>query len=291
MKIMSKALSVVFLLTIIVNCTPNSLKRSFQKLSPSKIINGTPVPEENGLSKSVVGLLMNYEFGDGQKIWIQGCTGSVLNKNFILTAAHCVNHMAPTDLAINFTKTSLVFEKQFNPATRITDIEKVFVIRKVKSYIQHAKYDDSGNFDLALIRLEDEIPADAVPVQFLPDQLVNLAENKTSFDLQNVNVILMGFGLVSESPQTDTEVLRETIVPAQFINHLVVTDQTKGTGGCNGDSGGPAFYTFENVTYQVGVTHGPHGQSTTCHEQGEWVNPGLNKDFLTSGQAELLQQN
>ncbi len=290
MKHIFNLITLVVISVFLINCKPKQTTNTVEIKKSSAIINGTPVTADQVLSKSVVGLLMNYEFSAGNKFWMQGCTGSVLNQKFILTAAHCVNGSPAADLAIHFSLNSFSFEKQLDPKTRITDLEKFFTVRKVKSYLQHPLYDGSGKHDLALILLESDVPADAVPVQILPDQFIDLVNNQTTFEKQNVDVVLMGFGLISESPRTETDVLRMTTVPATFENQFIVTDQTKGSGGCNGDSGGPAFFTFENITYQVGVTHGPHAGSTTCHEQGEWVNPALNKDFLAEAQTKLLSE-
>ncbi len=290
MKLIFKLITLVVVSAFLINCKPTQTTNTVTIKKSSAIINGLPVTADQVLSKSVVGLLMNYEFSAGNKFWLQGCTGSVLNQKFILTAAHCVTDQKPADLAIHFSLNSFSFDKQLDPQTRITDLEKFFTVRKVKSYLQHPLYDGSGKHDLALILLDADIPADAVPVQILPDQLIDLVNNKTKFDKQNVDVVLMGFGLVNESSHTESEVLRMTTVPAVFENQFIITDQTKGSGGCNGDSGGPAFFTFENVTYQVGVTHGPHADSTTCHEQGEWVNPALDKDFLAEAQKKLLSE-
>jgi hypothetical protein len=290
MKVEFRIICSIAALFILTNCSKGAQNNFTQKTKKASIINGTPVTADQVLAKSVVGLMMNGEFDGRDNFWIQGCTGTVLNKNFILTAAHCVKGQNSSDLAVNFSLNSVTFKEQLNPATRITDIENKFTIRKVKSFAIHPLYDGSGSHDVALILLDGETPADSVPVQILPDQYVDLANNKTTFDLQNIEVILMGFGLISEDPSTDTEILRVTTVPAVFNEQFVITDQTKGTGGCNGDSGGPAFFIFENVTYQVGITHGPRAGSTTCHEQGEWVNPALNKNFLADAQAALLAE-
>jgi len=290
MKKILSPISLMAIFIILVNCKPMIKENSFLKNTAAAVINGAPVNPNEILSKSVVGLMMNYEISDGNQVWIQGCTGSVLNQKFILTAAHCVANQHAENLAINFSLNSVTSEQQINPKTRITDIEKSFKIRKVKSFVQHPLYDGSGKNDLALILLESEVPADAISVVILPDQYIDLAGNKTLFDQKNITVILMGFGLINETPITETDVLRQATVPAVFQGEFVITDQTKGFGGCNGDSGGPAFFTFESITYQVGVTHGPHGDSTTCHQQGEWSNPALNKDFLKTGQEKLLSE-
>ncbi len=257
----------------------------------NSIINGTPVTSDSKYAKSVVGLLMRFDItGDGNKVWFSGCTGSILNDKFILTASHCLRDMNTQDLMINFSLGTLSNDKQSNPGSRVTDIEKLFVTRKVKAFKMHPEYRGPGNHDVAVIELESAIPADHVAVELLPDQYINKAKNNTSFDLlPNQKVTLVGFGLISESPQKDTEVLRMTTLPARFENQFVVTDQTHGTGGCNGDSGGPAFYDVNGKTYQVGVTHGPHGQSTTCAQEGEWMNPALEKEFIADAQKKMLE--
>ena len=96
--------------------------------------------------------------------------------------------------------------------------------------------------------------------------------------------------MVSERPATQPDFLLRTTVPATFESQFVVTDQTQGSGGCNGDSGGPAFLDLDGTTYQVGVTHGPRAGSVTCHEQGEWMNPALDKEFLEQAQKDLLAE-
>ena len=193
-----------------------------------------------------------------------------------------------SSLMVHFSLKTVTREHQSNPNRE--PIEKYLVVRKVKSYLTHPDYSGSGSYDLAVLMLETEAPADAVPVTLLPAAYVNEAAGQTTFEGQNLPVVLMGFGLVKENPMTRTDVLRQTTVPSKFFNRFVVTDQTKGSGGCNGDSGGPAFLTHNNVVYQVGVTHGPHGSSTTCREQGEWYNPSFDKGFLQRAQDQLKTQ-
>lgn len=176
-----------------------------------------------------------------------------------------------------------------NKETRVQDIfnSPKMVVRKVKNYIMHPEYSGSGDHDIALIILESDIPSTAVPIAFLPDQYLNVFELTTAFDGQKVQVTLLGFGIINEAEQTETEVMRRTTLPARFEKRFIVTDQTGGTGGCFGDSGGPAYFDLDGTTYLVGVTHGPHAGSSTCHEEGEWLNPSLFQKFLKESMADL----
>ena len=276
-------------LLVVVGCTASKNTSTINTQTSSSIINGTPVLETDVLSKSTAGLLVNYRYDGLEKVWFQGCSASVLGKRFILTAAHCVQGTPASDIAVNFTIHSFTSNQQTNKETRITDIynHPKLVVRNVKAYVIHPDYSGSGDHDIAVMMLDSDIPATAVPITFLPDQYLKADDFNTVLDGQKVQVTLLGFGIIHESEQTETEVMRRTTLPARFDKRFVVTDQTGGTGGCFGDSGGPAYFEIEGVTYLVGVTHGPHAGSSTCHEEGEWLNPSLFQKFLKQSMGQL----
>lgn len=283
---MKMSLVLLSSLFLVFSCSENK-KQSISNSAQYQIINGEPVAVSHPLAASVVGLMVKYTSNTLNGVWVQWCTGSVLSKKLILTAAHCVKDLDPANIAINFSINTMTWDQQSNEATRIVDIEKHFTIRKVNSLMMHPLYDGWGTHDLAVIALTEDVPSTAKLVTLLPEKYVNKAANETTLEGQSKPVLLMGFGLINEENSTDTEVLRSTVVDAQFLKNFVVTDQTHGSGGCNGDSGGPAFVNLDGVDYQVGVTHGPHGNSMTCHEQGEWVNPALDADFLAEAVKKL----
>lgn len=264
-----------------------AFSKSSDRRGAIEVINGQPAID-HAMASSVVGLFVKYTGSGLDGVWLQWCTGSVLSSKLILTAAHCVQGTDPANIQINFSGQTVKMQDQLNPATRIVDVATKFKTIAVKGIEIHPAYDGSGHHDLALMSLESEAPVTAVPVTLLTEPFLNRAANETIFEGQTRKVLLLGYGLINEDTSEDTDVLRSTVVNASFEKNLVVTDQTQGSGGCNGDSGGPAFTEIDGAFYQVGVTHGPHGSSTTCHETGEWVNPALDAEFLIDATKKLI---
>ena len=249
-------------------------------LASALIINGKIVSADNVVAKSVVNLLKQDENG----IWYSICTGSIIDKNTIITAAHCVFEFKPETILVNFSIVTLDNEKQNFKISRIVNPEIGLDVRKVSAYLVHPKYVinqmDRPN-DIAIVRLSKPAPNTAIPIKFLPKKIISDKNNQFSLEGQSYSVTLMGFGLISESPRKGSTQLRMTDVVGTFEKGILVTDQTKGTGACNGDSGGPAFLKIKNKTYLVGVTSGPYGDAQTCDQFGAYANPNLNLDFIT----------
>jgi secreted trypsin-like serine protease len=242
------------------------------------IINGQPVAKTEQPYKMTARILDFIPDG----YWIPGCTASILSDDLILTAAHCVEDMNIQDMRIGFDVQPLTYESQLNSKTRV-DVVKKFTTIEVDNYIVHPLYQKSEyDQDMALIHLKGKIPASFMPTQLLSDEQMKQIKEKQSYQ-----ITLVGFGMLSEDPPKESQILRQTTVPGEFEGFHVVTDQTHGSGGCMGDSGGPAYLTLNNQLYLVGVTHGPTIDNLDCHHKGVWGNPNFEKAFLNESAQKM----
>src|SRR6218665_1557367 len=98
-------LGLLLSLFIFVSCLKDPQSETELEIKKSSIIGGSVVLPEDALSKSVVGIVVN-----SRGLWNTSCTGVVLNRKFILTAAHCLEWIKPENLLISFSLKSIARE-------------------------------------------------------------------------------------------------------------------------------------------------------------------------------------
>lgn len=157
------------------------------------------------------------------------CSGVVIAKNIILTAAHC-SSMINADVVISTDPYS-----SYGPA---------FPIEK---FIPHPDY-VRGNYntpDLAVIRLK----ADLYNPKIIP-----LAEAQTEVS-EKTPIELTGFGIsLDKDGNKEPSQLKHHYKFAERIeNNLIEFDQRDRTGTCFGDSGGPAFITENSKRFIIAI--------------------------------------
>ncbi|ENX01659.1 hypothetical protein F900_01419 [Acinetobacter modestus] len=207
---------------------------------------------------STVNLLNLYRDG-GAKI----CAGTLISKNLILTAAHCIpedsDKIAVVGFGINL-KESILRSPPKHPTYKIKEIKPYpsyeFGIEK--------KLDNSYK-DLAIFKFNGELP-EGFKIRQLP---------KDNFQISSKDTLeLLGYGKTSVK-QADDGTLRRSILPATDILNKIYTERSDENGeitrteiqipkaillnnnhgaACEGDSGGPLFVkNSKNELILIGV--------------------------------------
>lgn len=167
------------------------------------------------------------------------CTGTLIKKNLILTAAHCIG-AGPEGLSLAF---------GLNPLSGQYTLIKA---HKVAFHSKYKKLNASERNDVALISFKQAAPANYRPV------LLPMAD----FPLQKgLRFTAAGYGRISGKRTTPNDTqgsgqLRQVelgIVSFSQDETQFYVDQASGKGICSGDSGGPALMRYADKDYVVGV--------------------------------------
>ncbi|KAK0181219.1 hypothetical protein PV327_003521 [Microctonus hyperodae] len=162
------------------------------------------------------------------------CGGSVLNKNYVITAAHCVVNQDVNTMKIVAATTDLTDPKSTH------EVEKIIIHEKYDSY-------DSWRNDIALIKVKTEFVANSV-LSFVP-----LPTPSQEIPAESVAVV-SGWGRLWQGGSSP-KVLQKTEIFIASQNycekkyneqgydihstHICAHDPVEETGSCHGDSGGP----------------------------------------------------
>ncbi len=204
------------------------------------------------LNKSVVAILKKREVE-----FTHTCTGTILNQNTILTAAHCFD------------------DKIFN--LKIAYQNKEYSVSKVKIHSGYKRediidpdwgyvYDIKIENDIALIETVENLPADFVDVASRNAEIQKDTKLLISGLGQTANIFGMGTGegvyRVSAETYADT-----------LSNDRIIIDDGR-TGGCQGDSGGPLWAKIDSKWQQIAIT-----SQGDCNVQTQFERINLKKVF------------
>jgi len=160
------------------------------------------------------------------------CSGAIIFKNAILTAAHCVTKNE---------KNILVFfdDKPFAEDSQSQGV----VASAVEIHPQYLAGTELQSVDLALVFISSELPLTHAPVPISAEEVQ-----------PGQNIMMAGYGktLQGDSHQVGLLYHAEGSVKASGHSFFSV-DQQAGVGICDGDSGGPAYITTNNQRAVVGV--------------------------------------
>lgn len=238
--------------------------------SAQNIINGQAVGNWDPMSFSTVALYIQHPQFAGASSIKDYCTGTLISKDIVLTAAHCFADFAEsvgTSISDIVAKSSVGFGI---PTVQKTADRRV-VFRNIRSVKIHEKYVVNSVHkatkiplhDIALVKLASPAPVSA--------RVARIVSNPNSLQ-KGLTVTLVGFGLVNAIRQIDAQQMMKVDVQVEdpALTSTQFTYKVKGgRSACSGDSGGPAYIkTNLGEVAVIGVTSwGDH----LCSEIGAYT--------------------
>lgn len=206
-----------------------------------RIVGGTPI----SISQSPWQVIMN---SNGNL-----CSGSLINVDWVLTAAHCVSGISPSSISV-WAGLDLLSQRSSTPPIGVSTV------------IIHPNWDRTAfNSDLALVQLSAPVTLDA------NIQLINLpsAVDPQTWPAVGTTATITGWGAQSFNGSV-SDALRSANVSIltspgagpcgdygsdyQPIDDLCAGSPAGGVDACQGDSGGPLVVTEGGVPFLAGVT-------------------------------------
>ncbi len=229
------------------------------------IIGGVTVPDGHPITKSIVAV---YDRKSGSL-----CTGSLLEKNMVLTAAHCIGNAE--DMIVVFGNN--LMSKTQRPKA-VLQVDKAEVSKTWES--QQGQHKNTG--DVAVVHFLGDVPAGYGPAEFLP---------KPELLRKGTPVILAGYGMADGKTGEGSGLLRVTnvtIADPKFSSTEIKLDQTKGHGACHGDSGGPAYVYVDSKFYLWGITsRGVDDPKNDCSKYSVYTYALLYKQWIKEQTAKM----
>jgi secreted trypsin-like serine protease len=242
------------------------------------IVGGTAVPE--GKYPFVAALLDERRTGNAFNQ--QFCGGTLIDSDSVLTAAHCVNSIFPTNLSVVVGRTQL--------STNQGQVREV-----TRMYIPDGyNFNQASKNDVAVLRLKSPVTG-ITPVR-IPLSTENWYEQTGKV------MTIAGWGRTM-SGGTKSNNMLEVKVPvvsdadaaklsSSFIPELMIAAGETGKDTCQGDSGGPLLAQFKRLgtpppgspsppPYQYGITAFGKGCGTDPGTYTEVNAPSI-REFITT---------
>lgn len=230
------------------------------------IINGKTADKDSDIVKATVALVMVD--ADRTRSF---CTGTLVSKDIIVTAAHCVEPiMSGYQVQVSFGGETFTSKND----GELREIDRFYTYEMV--------YPSAGNpeavrtindlKDIAVIKLLTTAPKWAVPAMILGSE---------SSLTVGQEVTVAGFGRTKEDQAAMATELQVTQLKIQKIeSKRIELDQTQGTGACWGDSGGPALMSDDQGLVVMGALSGATYGNQNCHSGTVYTSLAGYKEFI-----------
>ncbi|WP_413613237.1 S1 family peptidase [Bdellovibrio sp. HCB-110] len=214
------------------------------------------------------------------------CTGTIIRKDLILTAAHCVHNVAFKNqiyFTLNIEETMMEGDPRAYVSLVDPETGEKFILHKsarlASKVIINDLYDENveeasvenDTGDLALLKFEGGLPSGYHPARLLDN--TKLLKKDTSVHIAGFGAVEVGVEEISERDRHRNEMLGSVVVDdegklyaisyaqgsqlktaevkyeEEAPNEIAVLSQNENGAACSGDSGGPAFVKNDNGEY------------------------------------------
>jgi secreted trypsin-like serine protease len=230
-------------LLLLTACGPKINHSPFGSNQDTSSIVGGQVVSDEVFAKHVVAI-----YNEDLKYW---CTGTLINRNEVLTAAHCLNMGGPRSYTVYFSK---------QPRASIGVLRRVTAV-KFNSHYNPDAFKDRN--DIALLRFRGDLPAGfaAMPLPKAGD----ITGMGRSFYATGYGTITARKDITNKESgllRYTTQKLMLSDLTLQDSDFLV--NQSNGHGICFGDSGGPAFVKMGGQRILIGVASAVYATDRTA---------------------------
>jgi secreted trypsin-like serine protease len=239
------------------------------------IIGGRPVSSDEPIAASTA-LLLNMDHGSF-------CTASILNSQWLVTAAHCFADHDPKAFLIVFkgsyadlkarriesSNLARVAEVKIHPRYQFAMNELNEIIHAARREGRELKVADLEQVrdwgDIAVFKADHPIPSGKVPAVLMAgDESLKPGHYVT----------IAGYGQRAVGPRPSTGELYKVDVALANVNYssTEVLAENKGRGACHGDSGGPAYTVLNGRLYLFGIISHGIGGAGECDSSTVYTN-------------------